>query len=408
MPYWKPISDEEARCADVPCDTWVQPFVSPGAGQWFAERPYGETLGIPAVHRAVSLLTGAVVQMSLKAYAPYDSGSPALLNPQPFLCTNPSPPQTRSSVFSSLFMDYLLNGNAIAVVVDRDPDTTWPTAIMPVPARWVEITVDRSTGFVWYKIGDDLYAPQDVIHVKGLCSPGHLRGMAILEAACRTFRTAESELTQAANLSESGVPTGLLSATSPDVTQAELVAAKQGWVDNQRRRTVAALGPGVTFTPLSWSPDDMQLIEARSRSTQDIAMLFGVPLRYFGEAVGGLSYSNPGSDSADLLKFALDQHLIRFEEAFELQTPGAELCFDRKAISQADPAGQMALAAQGVSAGLISIDEGRAMIGYYTPLTAPAPVPVPVDDNEDDPIDDALGDFTDEGGTDGIPFAFGL
>src|SRR5690606_14984615 len=127
-----------------------------------------------------------------------------------------------------------------------------PTSFVPVPACAVSVrAVDAGELYglpqlgtmIEYQVGNRVFAPWDVLHVKGPHSPGALRGVGVLEAALGTVRHAQELENQSRGLAANGVPTGLLKVTdsaaitSPD----ELREAKRAWLDAQRTRTIAAL-----------------------------------------------------------------------------------------------------------------------------------------------------------------------
>jgi hypothetical protein len=121
--------------------------------------------------------------------------------PTPPLLDQPSPPDTRMVTFSSLGLDALFHGNAVAIIADRDR-LGYPTALTPVGADRVWIKrVERADGLPWplgsvaYWIGptspisgiprtwpENGTRSDQVFHVKGPCRPGALRGMGVLEA----------------------------------------------------------------------------------------------------------------------------------------------------------------------------------------------------------------------------------
>lgn len=99
---------------------------------------------------------------------------------------------------------------------------------------------------------------------------------------------------------------------------------------------------------------------ARRMSAEEIAQLFGVPLRYLGMSVGGLTYSNPTLDSVDLLKFTIDQHLERFEQELSRHLPrGTWAKFNRDAVLRADTASRYAAYQTALTAGFLTIEEVR-------------------------------------------------
>ncbi len=315
--------------------------------------PYGAYDGamkIPGVWRAATLLSGLVAELPLEAYKyqrPYGSrpGRKVQVSPTPPLLADPAAGRdTPLTVRAAWVLDYLFNGNAIAVVAARSPLTGLPSAVLPIPARWVRVAwadgsspTDLTGGPRVYQVGSWEGGPWDVIHVMGPSEPGALRGMGVLEAACSTFDLSRELARQASGISNHGVPTGVLETADPDVEQSELETAKTLWLEAQRDRTIAALPPGVKFSPLSWNPEELELVEARKFSLQEIALYFGLPGRYLGVESGSLQYSTPQLDSVDLLKLTVNRILVAFEQEFSRHLePGVTAMFNREAILETD------------------------------------------------------------------------
>ncbi|MFD4196628.1 phage portal protein [Amycolatopsis thermoflava] len=292
---------------------------------------YVRALGIPGVDRAVMLIADLLGGLPWDAYTDRGRNHAAKVTPRPILLEQPNPEEARINTMSAWAADLVLNGNALGVIVERNAAGT-PTAVTPVPSRRVGVRrVDGQTysvlpvGEIEYAIGGQSFSRHEVLHIKGPCEPGALRGVGVLEKhlnGAGSLDLAEELGRQARNVSRDGVPTGMLEATTPDVTEPQMVAAKEAWLRAQRDRTVAALGPGTKFTPVAWKPEEMQLIEARKLSLLEVANIFGLPPRFLGAPSGGsMDYTTQEGQGLDLVKFTLGGHVGRFEQTLSLHFP---------------------------------------------------------------------------------------
>lgn len=368
MPNWLPVQQENRAIQYVVSDT-RNPGVSEtfsiltpadcGFGPQWMPGAYAGAMAVPAAYRASTLIAGLIGAMPLHAFRERAGKPVERLTPTPALLADPSPPSTRIDVISSWLMDYLFHGNSIGVFASRNAEG-FPTSVVPVPADKVGCRWNHDTGRAEYDITGRLYTSDEVFHVRAAHAPGALRGLGILEAALGTFSLAREQQRQAAGLAYHGVPTGVLTTTNPDVQHDDLVAGKAAWLEAQSTRTVAALAPGMSFQPISWNPEEMQLHEAQKMSDQRIAQLFGLPLRYLGSEVGGLTYSNPTLDAVDLLKFTVDQHLERFEQELSRHLPhGTWAKFNRDAVLRADTKARYDSYAVALTAGFLEVGEVR-------------------------------------------------
>lgn len=353
---------------------------------------YRGFMSLPAAWRASTLIADLIGQLPWHAYRDKNGEPALLLEPTPIMLLDPSPPRTRMEVFSSMALDLLWHGNGIAVITSRNAAGI-PTSMLPIPACQVQITyLDGSTIYghngellepVIYRIGTWVGTAADVIHVKGPCQPGALRGLGVLETQVRTLSTSVEQERQASSIARHGVPTGVLQATDDNITEQELIDTKTGWLESQRAATIAALAPGIEFRPIAWTPKELQMVDARKFTTQQIALMFGLPGRYLGVEGGSLTYSTPVLDSVDLLRFTLAAHLARFEQELSRHYPrGTWVKANVDALTRADLTTRYAAHEVAIRAGFLTIDEVRA-IEDLPPLPEPAVIP---EDSSDDVV----------------------
>lgn len=289
------------------------------AADWPTTSVYQSGMSVPGAWRGALLLSGLLASMPWDAFRKPtgDDPSPRLVTPTPLLLDQPSPPDTRFSTFRSLALDYLWEGNAIAIIAARDR-TGWPTAIVPVPAsnvgvrRVAERFYPLPVGEIEYLIGALRFGQQEVVHIKGPHAPGELRGMGILETHLTTLQGAHQLSADAHTVK--GVPTGVLKSENPDLTEVEATDMKARWLLTQRNRTVAVLNASTSFEPLAWNPMEAQLIEARRFSLSELELIFGLPVGWLGGQSDSKTYRTVESDAINLLKFTLSDHLCAFKE----------------------------------------------------------------------------------------------
>lgn len=287
---------------------------------------YKSGMTIPGAWRASLLLSGLLAGAPWRAFRTAQGADPAprLVTPTPPLLEQPAPPDTSFSTFRSLALDYLWEGNAIGVYAARNREG-WPTAIVPVPASSVMVRyVDERNyplpvGAIEYLIGDMRFSSQEIMHVKGPCAPGSLRGMGVLETQFATLRGAQQLSADAHTIK--GVPTGVLKSENPDLTQKEAEDMKAAWLTTQARRTVAVLNASTSFEPLAWNPQEAQLIEARKFSLSEMELIFGLPVGWLGGQTSSRTYSNIEQDAINLIKFTLSDHLTAFKQTLTQAFP---------------------------------------------------------------------------------------
>lgn len=347
-----------ASTSYVVLDNLAPDFVNAGT--------YRGALSIPGAWRASILLSDLLGQVPWDAYRELAGKPEEKMVPTPPLLEQPSPPDTRMTTFSSWGLDLIWHGNAVAVVASRNFGG-WPTTALPVPAAMVSVRrvtpyIDSPlpVGALEYSIGSMRLGSQDVIHIKGPCEPGAVRGMGVLEAHTNTFNLASEQQRQARSLSNHGVPTGLLKSLNPDLTDTEAADMKAQWLANQANRSIQVINASTEFTPLSWDPEKLQLVEARKMTINELELVFGLPVGWLGGMNSARQYSNIEQDAVNLLKFSLGGHLARFEQTLSLAFPrGTCARANMDAVLRADTLTRYQAHEIALKNGFLTVDEVR-------------------------------------------------
>jgi HK97 family phage portal protein len=358
---------------------------------------YRGGMAIPGAWRASLLLADLLASVPWHAYRERAGRPPERLDPTPPLLEQPQPPDPRVTTFGSMALDLIWHGNAIAVVATRNRDG-WPTSLVPVPAEYVHVRhaneadaydVQVPVGAIVYRIGTRTYSPHEVVHVKGPCRPGALRGMGVLENhLAGTLTLASDQARQAGAASGEGIPTGVLKVEdTPEepLEQDEADEVKASWMRSQATRTVAVLNARTSFLPLAWNPTDAQLLESRRFSLHEIALIFGLDPPWLGVSGDSMTYQNTEQKGTDLVRYSLNGHLARFEQTLSLHLPrGTWAQANLDALLRGTTTERYAAHESALRAGWITPDEVRARedLPPLTPaqraLLAPRPPAAPV------------------------------
>lgn len=328
---------------------------------------YRGGMSVPGAWRSALLLSDLIGSVPWHAYRSVGGRPVELMTPTPPLLDQPAPPDTRMTTFSSLALDLIWEGNAVGLIAARNAEG-WPTALVPVPSR--SVSVRRDGGAIEYRIGQGTYNTDQVIHIKGPCEPGAVRGVGVLEAHLNTLTLADEQARQARSVSTHGVPTGTLKSDNPDVTEDEARELKAGWLASQRDRTIAVLNSTTSFQPLSWNPEQLQLVEARKFSLHELALIFGLDPSWLGAAQASRVYSNITEDTANLIRFSLGGHLARFEQTLALAFPrGTWVKANLDGLLRATTLPRYQAHQLGIAGGFLTADEARELEDR-PPLTA--------------------------------------
>ena len=318
--------------------------------------------GIPSLGRAIALHQLASI-MRLELWR----GETLLETPRTLTQPDPARPGATWLV-QQCVRDWLLEGNAIAKVTARD----WygaPSAWRWAPAyRW-GIVDDGFSGAESYTLNGITVPNDDVIHVQRGADPlmpG--RGVGIVEQYVRTLNVSTMQLdSEAEALSGGGVPSVAIITPQTDPSQKDADAAGLAWdtAFGGPARKPGIFPSGTVVTPLSWSPTDAQMIEARNMNATDIANLTGLDKYWLNVDSGSHNYKSPGPMWLTLLKTPLEAMLQLFEDSWSaaLTPRGQRVRFRRQDLTSDDLETNVRTMAQGKASGLYSHEEARDYLG---------------------------------------------
>ena len=315
------------------------------------------TLSIPAAYRCVQIISDTAASLPLHSYR-----GKMQLNRTPDVLKTPDPTDTRMSTLAAVFTSLLIDGNAYLLVGNRD-SLGFPRSFVVLAPGAVALTVRN--GVRVYSVAGQSYDAEDVLHIRGLTLPGHDVGLGPLAMQRRALGLAIAGEDHAAELYVNGaIPAGILS-SEQELTQAEADAAKASFVaaHGGRQRSPAVLSGGMDYKTLSFSAADLELVESRRFSAQQICTIFGVPSWIVGVgSTDSRTYSNVQDDNRAFVSWTLRPHLSRLEQSLSTLLPrGQEAKFNLDALLRADTLARYSAHSAGLAGGWLSVAEIRAL-----------------------------------------------
>ena len=277
-------------------------------------------MSIPAVYRAVTLLSGAVASLPLKVYkATTDGREPATGDITYRLLHQAPNPQQTAFTFKELIMNHLLlNGNFYAYI---DWQGGKPVGLWPIDPAAVTVDLDAATGLISYRIstakGQQVLPPREVLHVLGMTLDGY-RGVSPITMARESLGGAIAELKHGQSFFKNGAAVGGVLQHPGHLGAEAAETLRRSWRDKysgpDNAGKVAVLEEGMTFHPVALSNKDSQWLESRQVSVLDIARIFGVPPALIGH-LEKASYSSQEAQNLEFLTHSLRPWLTRIEQA---------------------------------------------------------------------------------------------
>lgn len=290
-------------------------------------------LKLSAVNRCVEVLSDSMAK--LPTYLMNANTRERIANHPvlQLLAVRPNEAMTPSVRKKMLECNRLCCGNAYDWIV-RDSLSQRPKELIPVPAELVQQHVDDH-GHVWYGIthpysGALMVLPgEDVCHYKAYSHNG-LTGQSVLSRAAEVIAAGRASQEYELNYySNGGYPSGVLS-TEEDLSGRVEIPNKDGTVTRVTKRDVirsewerihsgpsnahrlAVLDYGLKYQPISVSNKDLQFVESKAVSVEDIARFFGVPL--YKLQAGKQSYSSNEQNAIEYVVGTLHPIVTQYEE----------------------------------------------------------------------------------------------
>lgn len=164
-------------------------------------------------------------------------------------------------------------------------------------------------------------------------------------------------------------PGGILVAPGP-ITEARAKEVGTRWNANYsgvNAGKTAVIGDGMTYQTIGMTASDSQMLEQLKMSAEIVCSVFHVPPFKIG--IAPIPAGQKVSDLneiyySDCLQSVIEARENIIDEGLDLKSFGIEAFLDIKTLIRMDSTSQMGYLKEGVGAGMISPNEGRAELGY--------------------------------------------
>lgn len=301
-----------------------------------------EALGVPAIFRAVTIISTTTGQLAVEAWRNGvkmdDASTPALVK-------RPDPYKTQRDFYRDTAYNMCTRGEFWWWVAKRDSNGA-PISLINVPP-W-EIVVEPGTNRLKPRIswlGTDM-PRADMIQGTYLPDMNTLRGIGPLQACGAAVSVAVEAQQWAANFfAGGGIPSiviraaGTLGQDEDGTEEADTLRA--AFMDKDAN-TPRVIDDGITdVTEFGVNQQGAQMLEARQHNKGDAANMFGVPgvLLEYNQPGSSLTYQSIPEVFALFVKTCLQpQYLEPIEHAMsDLLPRGVKAEFDTAAFQRADP-----------------------------------------------------------------------
>ena len=266
---------------------------------------------VPAVYAALDLISASIAQLETDPETPL-SRTPDLFD-------------TRFAFLFETAYSLAAAGDAFWLLTPTERGIETLQVLPPgeVTVTWDEEMPRRRRRYEWNG------SPREsryIRHLRFHPRPGELLGLSPIESSRLTWEgAAASEVWGSSLFGASGVPSGVLEVPTPLTPEESLELRNQWHTARNGVRNTAVLSGGMKYTPVELSPADIEWLETRASTAQEVARIFHIPSDFLEVAIQGgsssITYRNLAEIGADLVRWCLRPYLRIIEEAW-VSIPG--------------------------------------------------------------------------------------
>lgn len=317
------------------------------------------TLG--AVYRCINIIATSISQCPISVYR--NDVEPISI---PSFVAQPTVGKTQRQFLYQTATALALEGNAYWLITRRG-GTVVNIEVLPVGQVFVETLADNT---IRYTYNGQVLDPANLSHLKLCDVAGRATGLGAIQSARKDIQNALDVREYAIEFfSDGAVPSGILS-TDQHLNAEQADALRSRFVETQQANTPAVLSNGLEYQALTLSPKDLQWLEARAFSVQDISRIFGVPASFLLASSGdSQTYANLETVNRAFVNFTLMTYFGCIEDALSALLPlGVTAKFELDAFLRGDTASRYNAYESGIRAGWLTRNEVRQWEGLE-PLT---------------------------------------
>jgi len=361
------------------------------AGATLAGVSVNETtaVGLTAVFRAVSIISGTIAGLPLRSYRTDSDGQRHRVDTFLDDPAGPGGAWTQFEWLELVMVHLLLHGNAYlahvyngaGAIVGLTPLQPCAVTVKPITnaeelARWGG---PDGAYRKWFQVQLADGSTRDLTcaeltHIPAMGTDG-VRGLAPIEAHRQALGTGIAGDRAAARIFGSGLLLGGLvsgdDGLSKEDAEDAVAALKAKVAGADHAGDIAFINAQLKFTPWTMAPADAQFIESRVHQIEEVARIFGIPPHLLGQTEKQTSWGTGVEEqNRGLARYTLMPWTTRLEQRLSGLLSRPTMCeFDYAGLLQPAPEVEIPLLIEQVGAGLLTMDEARR-IRNLPPLPA--------------------------------------
>jgi len=280
-----------------------------------------KALTLTAVWCAIRLLAESVSSLPISVYTKQINGDKLEDKKNPIynlLKYKPNYYQNKITFFEYIMLCICTNGNAYAKIIRNNSGT--PIQLLCVDPTDVTIVVKDNELF--YQVDNSgVLDASDILHFKTLTDDG-VNGLSPIDQCAKALNWSLSLEQFGATFFSNGAKPSSILQTDRALSDTALERLKSSFNNNYSKlknsNSTIVLEEGLTFKPISISPEQAQFLSSRQFSIEEVARIFNCPPHMLKDLTKS-SFNNIEMQSQEFVTYTLMPYITRIEEEINLK-----------------------------------------------------------------------------------------
>ena len=280
-----------------------------------------KALTLTAVWCAIRLLAESVSSLPISVYSKQTNGDKLEDVKSPIyklIKFKPNFYQNKITFFEYIMLCICTEGNSYVQIVRNNSGT--PVELICLNPE--NVTVVINGGELFYQVDNGgVLDSSDILHFKTLTDDG-INGISPIDQCAKALKYSENLQTFGNTFFSNGAKPSSILQTDRALSDTALQRLKTSFNNNygklKNSNSTIVLEEGLTFKPISISPEQAQFLSSRQFSIEEVARIFNIPPHMLKD-LSKSSFNNIEMQSQEFLTYTLMPYINRLEQEMNLK-----------------------------------------------------------------------------------------
>ena len=279
-----------------------------------------KALTLTAVWCAIRLLAESVSSLPISVYTKQTNGDKLEDTKSPIyklVKFKPNYYQNKITFFEFIMLSICTEGNSYVQIVRNNSGT--PVQLICLDPSNVTVVVNNNE--VFYQIDGGVLDSSDILHFKTITDDG-VTGLSPIDQCAKALNWGVSLEEFGSTFFSNGAKPSSILQTDRALSDTALQRLKTSFNNNygklKNSNSTIVLEEGLTFKPISISPEQAQFLSSRQFSIEEVARIFNVPPHMLKD-LSKSSFNNIEMQSQEFVTYTLMPYITRIEQEMNLK-----------------------------------------------------------------------------------------